>query len=205
MSFGKGGSLLIALLPEQRPRWRTIALLATVIATVALLWHSDSELPMPMQGSELRGDSEPDSFVVNALYTSYDEQGTIKIQFVSPRIEQFETTDYAIMAEPQATIQGQPGSEPWQLTANHGKLRDGNSLLELEGDVRIVRQIGERSAILTTTTLTLDSRTNMAYTDAPVEIVDATGTTNATGMKAWLNERILELESQVKGRYETGN
>ena len=205
MSFGKGGSLLIALLPEQRPRWRTIALLATVIATVALLWHSDNELPMPMQGSELRGDSEPDSFVVNALYTSYDEQGTIKIQFVSPRIEQFETTDYAIMAEPQATIQGQPGSEPWQLTAKHGKLRDGNSLLELEGDVRIVRQIGERSAILTTTTLTLDSRTNMAYTDAPVEIVDATGTTNATGMKAWLNERILELDSQVEGRYETGN
>ena len=204
MSLGKGG-LLVALLPEQRPRWRTVALLATVIATVALLWHSDNELPMPMQGSELRGDSEPDSFVVNALYTSYDEQGTIKIQFVSPRIEQFETTDYAIMAEPQATIQGQPGSEPWQLTAKHGKLRDGNSLLELEGDVRIVRQIGERSAILTTTTLTLDNRTNMAYTDAPVEIVDATGTTNATGMKAWLNERILELDSQVKGRYETGN
>jgi len=204
MSLGKGG-LLVALLPEQRPRWRTVALLATVIATVALLWHSDNELPMPTQDSELRGDGEPDSFVVDALYTSYDEQGAIKIQFVSPRIEQFETTDYAIMAEPQATIQGQPGSEPWQLTAKHGKLRDGNSLLELEGDVRIVRQIGERSAILTTTTLTLDNHTNMAYTDAPVEIVDATGTTNATGMKAWLNERILELDSQVKGRYETGN
>jgi lipopolysaccharide export system protein LptC len=204
MSLGKGG-LLVALLPEQRPRWRTVALLATVIATVALLWHSDNELPMPAQDSELRGDSEPDSFVVDALYTSYDEQGAIKIQFVSPRIEQFETEGWALMAEPQATIQGQPGSEPWQLTAKHGKLRDGNSLLELEGDVRIVRQIGERSAILTTTTLTLDNRTNMAYTDAPVEIVDATGTTNATGMKAWLNERILELDSQVKGRYETGN
>lgn len=204
MSPGKGGSLLVALLPEQRPRWRTIALLATVVATVALLWHSDNELPMPAQDSELRGDSEPDSFVVNALYTSYDEQGSVKIQFVSPRIEQFEANDYAIMVEPQATIQGQPGSEPWQLTAKHGKLRDGNSKLELEGDVRIVRQIGERSAILSTTVLTLDNRTNMAYTDAPVEIVDATGTTNATGMKAWLNERILELDSQVEGRYETG-
>jgi lipopolysaccharide export system protein LptC len=205
LSFGKGGSRLVALLPEQRPRWRTIALLATVIATVALLWHSDNELPMQTQDSELRGDSEPDSFVVNALYTSYDEQGSIKIQFVSPRIEQFEATGYAAMAEPQATIQGQPGSEPWQLTAKHGKLRDGNSQLELEGDVRIVRQIGERTATLSTSTLTLDNRTNMAYTDAPVEIVDATGTTNATGMKAWLNERILELDSQVKGRYETGN
>ncbi|HEV8078913.1 MAG TPA: LPS export ABC transporter periplasmic protein LptC [Marinobacter sp.] len=205
MSFSKGGSLLVALLPEQRPRWRTIALLATVIATVALLWHSDNELPIPTQDSELRGDSEPDSFVVNALYTSYDEQGSVKIQFVSPRIEQFEANDYAIMVEPQATIQGQPGSEPWQLTAEHGKLRDGNSQLELEGDVRIVRQIGERSAILSTSVLTLDNRTNVAYTDAPVEIVDATGTTNATGMKAWLNERILELDSQVEGRYETGN
>lgn len=205
MSPGKGSSLLVALLPEQRPRWRTIALLVTIVATVALLWHSDNEPPIPAQDSELRGDSEPDSFVVNALYTSYDQQGSVKIQFVSPRIEQFEANDYAIMVEPQATIQGQPGSEPWQLTAKHGKLRDGNSQLELEGDVRIVRQIGERSAILSTSVLTLDNRTNVAYTDAPVEIVDATGTTNATGMKAWLNERILELDSQVEGRYETGN
>jgi lipopolysaccharide export system protein LptC len=205
MIVGKGGGLLAALLPEQRPGWRTIALLATFIATAALLWHSDNDVPMPTQDSELRGDREPDSFVVDALYTSYDEQGTVKIQFVSPRIEQFEAGGYAIMAEPQATIRGKPGSEPWQLTAKHGKLLDNNSQLELEGDVRIVRQIGERSATLSTTRLTLDNRTNMAYTDAPVEIVDATGITYATGMKAWFNERILELDSQVEGRYETGN
>lgn len=205
MIVGKGGGLLAALLPEQRPGWRTIALLATFIATAALLWHSDNDVPMPTQDSELRGDREPDSFVVDALYTSYDEQGTVKIQFVSPRIEQFEAGGYAIMAEPQATIRGKPGSEPWQLTAKHGKLLNNNSQLELEGDVRIVRQIGERSATLSTTRLTLDNRTNMAYTDAPVEIVDATGITYATGMKAWFNERILELDSQVEGRYETGN
>ena len=205
MIVGKGGGLLAALLPEQRPGWRTIALLTTFIATAALLWHSDNDVPMPTQDSELRGDREPDSFVVDALYTSYDEQGTVKIQFVSPRIEQFEAGGYAIMAEPQATIRGKPGSEPWQLTAKHGKLLNNNSQLELEGDVRIVRQIGERSATLSTTRLTLDNRTNMAYTDAPVEIVDATGITYATGMKAWFNERILELDSQVEGRYETGN
>ena len=205
MIVGKGSGLLAALLPEQRPGWRTIALLTTFIATAALLWHSDNDVPMPTQDSELRGDREPDSFVVDALYTSYDEQGTVKIQFVSPRIEQFEAGGYAIMAEPQATIRGKPGSEPWQLTAKHGKLLDNNSQLELEGDVRIVRQIGERSATLSTTRLTLDNRTNMAHTDAPVEIVDATGITYATGMKAWFNERILELDSQVEGRYETGN
>ena len=205
MIVGKGSGLLAALLPEQRPGWRTIALLTTFIATAALLWHSDNDVPMPTQDSELRGDREPDSFVVDALYTSYDEQGTVKIQFVSPRIEQFEAGGYAIMAEPQATIRGKPGSEPWQLTAKHGKLLNNNSQLELEGDVRIVRQIGERSATLSTTRLTLDNRTNMAHTDAPVEIVDATGTTYATGMKAWFNERILELDSQVEGRYETGN
>jgi len=205
MIVGKGSGLLAALLPEQRPGWRTIALLTTFIATAALLWHSDNDVPMPTQDSELRGDREPDSFVVDALYTSYDEQGTVKIQFVSPRIEQFEAGGYAIMAEPQATIRGKPGSEPWQLTAKHGKLLDNNRQLELEGDVRIVRQIGERSATLSTTRLTLDNRTNMAHTDAPVEIVDATGTTYATGMKAWFNERILELDSQVEGRYETGN
>ena len=196
---------MAVLIPEQRPGWRTLALLATVIATIALLWHSDSDLPLPMQDSELRGDREPDSFVINGRYTTYDEQGAIKIQFVSPRIEQFESAGYATMANPQASIQGQPGAEPWQLNAKRGKLLQGNSLLELNGNVRIIRQVGDRRATLTTSTLTLDNRTNMAYTDASVEIVDATGTTRANGMKAWLNERILELDSQVEGRYEIGN
>ena len=205
MSAKKSHGILAVLIPEQRPGWRTLALLATVIATIALLWHSDSNLTLPTNDSELRGDREPDSFVINGRYTNYDADGAIKIQFVSPRIEQFESESYATMANPQASIQGQPGTEPWQLNARRGKLLQDNTLLELNGNVRIVRQIGERRATLTTSTLTLDNRTNMAYTDAPVEIVDVTGTTRATGMKAWLNERILELESQVEGHYETGN
>jgi lipopolysaccharide export system protein LptC len=57
---------------------------------------------------------------------------------------------------------------------------------------------------LSTQALTLDNENRTIYTNEPVEIIDALGITRATGMKAWLDERILELNAQVEGRYETG-
>jgi lipopolysaccharide export system protein LptC len=37
-----------------------------------------------------------------------------------------------------------------------------------------------------------------------VELTDSFSLTRATGMKAWIDDRILELDSDVEGRYETG-
>jgi lipopolysaccharide export system protein LptC len=74
----------------------------------------------------------------------------------------------------------------------------------LNDNVRIVRDVDNRKATLTTTSLTLDNNAGTVYTNAPVEITDQIGVTRATGMKAWVNTRILELNSKVEGRYETG-
>jgi lipopolysaccharide export system protein LptC len=69
-----------------------------------------------------------------------------------------------------------------------------------------VRRAEERGPMtLSTTALTLNNNDQTVYTDEPVEINDALGITTATGMKAWIDERILELNAQVKGRYETGS
>ena len=157
------------------------------------------------EAAALRGDAEPDGFVVNGQYTSFDEAGNLKIRFSSPRIEQFEEGNLATMESPRAELYGDQEALPWIVEADNGSLLQNQNLVYLTDNVRVQRTIGERDATLTTSSLTLDNDRGMVYTDAPVEIRDVTGITRATGMKAWIDERILELNSQVEGLYETGN
>lgn len=188
-----------------RPWLRMLALAGTVVAAVFLLWQSDEPPVVNEDAAALRGDAEPDGFVVNGQYTSFDDTGSLKIRFSSPRIEQFEEGNLATMESPKAELFGGENTLPWIVEAEHGSLLQNQNLVYLTDNVLIQRSIGDRNATLTTSTLTLDNDRGMVYTDAPVEIRDVTGVTRATGMKAWIDERILELNSQVEGRYETGN
>ena len=193
-------------LPD-RPRLQTLALAGTIVAAVFLLWRSDEPPVIDRQAADLRGDTEPDGFVVNGKYTAFDEAGNPKVSFTSPRIEQFEEGNLATLESPRAELYSGTGgadSLPWIVEAENGSLLQNENLLYLTGKVRILRRVGGRDTTLTTPTLTLDNDRGLAYTDAPVEIRDVTGTTRATGMKAWIDERILELNSQVEGLYETG-
>lgn len=181
-----------------------LALAVTVAVTVFLLWHSD-EPPTTSysDAKQLRGEGEPDSFVVNGSYTSYDETGHREIVFTSPRIEQFEEDDLATMVSPSAELFSNTEDGPWVLNAQKGRLRQSEDVLHLSGNVRVVRIVDGREATLVTESLTLDNNQGIVFTDDPVEITDRVGITQAKGMKAWIDERILELNSQVKGRYET--
>lgn len=194
-------------LPD-RPWLRTLALAGSLAAAMFLLWQSDEPPVIDKEAAELRGEAEPDGFVVNGKYRSFDEAGNLKISFTSPRIEQFEEGNLATMESPSAELysgDNGAGSGPWIVNAENGSLLQNEDLLYLTGNVRILRSVAGRETTLTTSTLTLDNDRGMLYTDAPVVISDVTGITRAVGMKAWIDERILELNSQVEGRYETGN
>lgn len=191
-----------------RPWVRTLALAGSLAVVMFLLWQSDEPPVSNEEAAELRGDAEPDGFVVDGEYTSFDETGNLKISFTSPRIEQFEEGNLATMESPSAELYSSDSgtdSQPWIVNAENGSLLQNEDLLYLTGNVRILRSVGGRETTLTTSTLTLNNNRGMLYTDAPVVIRDVTGITRATGMKAWIDERILELNSQVEGRYETGN
>lgn len=207
MAESTNDSLLSRLALAERPGLRMLALAVTIAAAAFLLWRGN-EPPPPGSSSDarqLRGDAEPDGFVVNGRYTSYDTNGQRKVVFSSPRIEQFEEGGLAIMTSPSAELSGQTEGEPWIVNADKGHLRQSDDLLYLMGNVRVERMIGEREATLTTQSLTLDNQKGTAFTDDPVTITDNLGVTRAIGMKAWIDERILELNSQVEGRYETVN
>lgn len=185
-----------------RPWVRTLALIVSIIVLVSLLWQSD-ERAAPLDAESLRGPSEPDGFVINGHYRSFDDQGNLNIMIGSPRIEQFEADQRAVMTTPNATLIDKDTGTPWQLTADTGEFFEEKNLVELEGNVIVTRQISEdREGTLETDRLTLDNRNRTVHTDAAVTMTDSLNITRATGMTAWIDQRILELESQVEGHYE---
>ncbi|SDW42594.1 LPS export ABC transporter periplasmic protein LptC [Marinobacter mobilis] len=188
-----------------RPWVRTLALLVSIAVLVSLLWQSDERVP-PLEAESLRGPSEPDGFVINGLYRSFDASGQLNTMISSPRIEQFESTQLATMVNPNATLVDKNTGSPWTLTAETGTFHEQKNLVELQGNVIVTRQLGEdRQGTLETEQLTLDNANRTVYTDAPVTMTDGRSTTRATGMTAWIDDRILELKSQVIGLYEPAN
>ena len=120
-------------------RITTLALAATVTATVFLLWQSDEPVSSRNAASELRGSTEPDVFLVGGQYRAWDEQGNLQIDLKSPRIEQFEATGTAHLDTPRARLFSEGSPDPWLVESNEGSLQQNNEKLELTGNVRLTR------------------------------------------------------------------
>ncbi|WP_372964292.1 LPS export ABC transporter periplasmic protein LptC [Marinobacter sp.] len=189
--------------PGKGKAWaRMLALGITLAATMFLMWQSDEPPGARDDAADLRGPAEPDGFIVQADYRTWDAQGNLKIRMTSPRIEQFESSNTATMERPRAILQGEGDPAPWIIEADEGSLLQGDELVNLKGNVVINRQLQGDETTLTTQELTLNNTERTVYTDRPVTISEPHGTTQATGMKAWIDDRILELNSQVEGHYE---
>lgn len=191
-------------LPEAlaQPRVRNLALLVCAGVLAALLWQSD-ERREPEVSSTLRGESEPDGFVVNGQYMAFNLEGQLASEIESPRIEQFDHAQLALMTTPKATMFNEKSGKPWHLTADNGTFLETVNVIELNGNVVVTRPLeGGQTATLKTDSLTIDNNTRTVSTDALVVMTDRHNVTRAIGMSAQIDERILELKSQVEGRYE---
>jgi LPS export ABC transporter protein LptC len=95
-----------------------------------------------------------------------------------------------------------PGQR-WRLTAERGQIATGSETVELEGNVIMTgeRQALPEPAIIRTEHMTLDTRAELASTDAPVTLGLGVYALSATGLRADLKAETLRLESAVNGRF----
>ncbi|PVY70762.1 lipopolysaccharide export system protein LptC [Tamilnaduibacter salinus] len=189
-------------LRQQIPRLRHLLIVVIAMALVALLWQSD-EQSHPDSAADLRGPDEPDSFVVNGVFRSYSEDGALKSELHSERIEQFDNRKVAHLMSPRAVIRNTGTEQPWVLEAAEGRYERNQEQLHLSGNVAITRPLDDGAqARLSSDRLTLDNRRRIVHTDAPVVLDSPRGVTHAVGLKGWIDDRVLELQSQVEGRYD---
>ncbi|ARU55969.1 hypothetical protein OLMES_1895 [Oleiphilus messinensis] len=184
---------------DKRSLIRTFALAITCTALVALLYTSDEpELPENYKATD---ENEPDAFVVNGSYLEFDETGNLALQLESHQGVHFPNADQSIVGTPSVKIY-QENQVPWVVNASQGQYFQEDRKLILSGDVNITRSNSNDPPLrFSTEELTLYSDTQFITTDKPVKLEDRLGTTEATGMNAWVKERRVELLSKVRGTY----
>jgi len=191
--------LLHALKDRSVFRYGGIALVLAALLFVLM----ETDRPVRSHADEaLRGDRQPDGFITQGTYRSYDEQGNLATRIHSPRAEQFNDDGLILMDSPSGVIFEQQSRLPWVITANVGHYLLDDDALKLSGEVEIERKAeDDTTARLLTEQLTLDNRQRIVHTDAAVTLLDARGETRAIGMKGQIDDRILEFDTQVRGVY----
>lgn len=184
-----------------RPAIRYIALLAMALVLAFLVWHGEE--PTPISESPVSGPQEPDAYVEDGLYFSFDNEGNPETRMHSARVDEYDNQHKAFLQQPTAEVFEKQGGSPWHIRAQKGVYNIPQDSLTLEDSVVVTRQTeAQQPSTLTTSRLTLDNQQRIVHTDAPVTITDPQGVTHAVGMKAFIAQRILELNSQVDGNYD---
>ncbi|NVK44120.1 MAG: LPS export ABC transporter periplasmic protein LptC [Oceanospirillaceae bacterium] len=180
-----------------------LVLATALLAPVLLYWGFDrgpSESAVP----ELEGDvTNTDFYLRDARIQQFDGNGRLHQELRSPELEHYPEPGLLQAGTPKIEIFREEGGGRVRIEAAQGMLLDSNERVDLSGDVRLYDEPeGGEPLKLETTTLTLLPDQQIAETDAAVRILGQRGETRAQGMKAYLEERKVELLSEVEGRYE---
>ncbi len=148
-------------------------------------------------------DSEIDFFAQNAHAVQYRPDGTVRYDAHAEHLEHHANNDITYLQQPNGLVYRNTTEEPWKISSLRGEVGPGGETVELIDQVRMHRTDprGQPNE-LTTSRLTLYPDRDYAQTAEPVRIVAAGGVTTATGMKAYLDDSRVLLQSNVRGQHE---
>ncbi|MDX5298610.1 MAG: LPS export ABC transporter periplasmic protein LptC [Gammaproteobacteria bacterium] len=177
------------------------AILAFCMALIALmLWRSEESV-FRDDAPELRGPRDPDAFAINALYRAFDTEGRLAASLQTDRVDYLEAAKEADMTAPRGQIRSHGSEFPWAVSAQRGTYSLVDQSMQLIDDVVVASTDPERALTLNTARLTLDNSARIVHTDAPVRLASDAGIVEAIGLKAWLDDRVIELNSRIEGTY----
>lgn len=147
----------------------------------------------------------PDAFMVNATYVRMDQNGNIHNKIFVSRMEHYAANDTSDFTNPEVMIYGQD-QMPWKVTANYGQSESGIEEVHLWDNVKIHQSAGTNNNELTITTnsLTIFPQEQSAATNQPITIAQPGTVVNSVGLKANLQKGEVQLLSQAKGTYKSG-
>lgn len=145
----------------------------------------------------------PDAFGERVTIIEMNEQGTRDNSFSADTLVHYPYQDTTRFTHPHFTAYPVTG-QPWHALANYGQSSHGMDKLTLWGQVKIQQPAGPDNKELTliTSLLTLYPQRDFAETDRPVLITDPHTTVNAIGMRAYLQEKRVQLLAKTRGVYD---
>ena len=143
-----------------------------------------------------------DFYVENGKSTQYQADGKLHYELTTKHLEHIKATDVTLLTQPDLQLY-RGTAYPWHVQSERGEVAPNGNQVELIDSVRVARTDAKgRPTILTTSRLTVFPDEEYAQTQQAVKIDAANGVTTAQGMKAYLNDGRMLLQSNVRGQHE---
>ncbi|MEJ0037425.1 MAG: LPS export ABC transporter periplasmic protein LptC [Gammaproteobacteria bacterium] len=130
----------------------------------------------------------------NAEVTQTGDDGRPQFTVVSPLIRQHANDDRVQLDAPRMTFVSEENGT-WHAQARSGLIQADGANVDLHGDVKMEGELSGSPVVINTSTMSFDTKAEIARTPAYITIDARGGTVNATGLVANLKEGTLELES----------
>jgi len=177
-----------------------VLIVVLAIALISRWLLTTVETPTGRVAPEARHD--PDYFLVNFKITVYQPDGKPAYHLDAAHMNHYPDDDTMTMQKLKLDYRDDQ-NQTWIATANSGVAYENIEVMQLNGDVRIQRQVPRPDEAITITTdaLRIDFPKKRASTEAEVKITDKNSSITAKGMDVDLAAGHLSLLSQARGRY----
>ena len=145
-----------------------------------------------------RASGEPDAYMEHFVTVEMDDEGKPKRRLEADYMA-FHPDETTELSNPYYVLYPADG-EPWHVRSERGRISADGNVVTLLGRVDIWRNDGSGARDLDIRTGNLKVLSGSAYgeTEEPVTIRTPTSTSQGVGMRAWLDERRIELLSEVR-------
>ena len=189
-------------MPERLSGWFPLLLLAA-IAAVSFWLDRVVQPPAGPPAHAVRG--EPD-YIVNGLSAMrMDREGRVKNTLRAQKMTHYPDDDMTLLVEPKFVSYSESIS-PVTVTSRQARMSGNGENVYFEREVRVVRApyANHSELVLETDYLHLIPDANIAKTDRPVTIHNATGVVAASGLELNSETRVLTLHGRVRGTFQSG-
>lgn len=191
--------------PALQTVYRTVrngAVLCLLIAAALGTWYW-SRTTAPTVAESVPARSVPLGYYLrDAVLLGTDEEGRVVYRVTAGLAEEQPETGSLLMNDVRVEFH-QDTPVPWRVRATRAEADPSQSYLELEGNVELEREAdGSRPrALVETNRLRLEPEQATAVASGDVRFTVGDNTLSAMGLKAFLRDDRLELESRVHGRF----
>ena len=184
------------------PHFRNLFVFAFLTAAAGLSWYWSRAGTTVIQPGEVRESLPLGYYLIDAKIFGTDEDGRLLYEIWAARAE--ERPDEGRLLLSDVRIEYRPAENvPWVLTADSGEAPTDQAYIELSGAVELAntpRDQGQRT-LIKTQRLRFEPDASVASTEAAVSVFLGAGRLDAVGIKVYLRDDRLELESSVHGEF----
>ncbi len=175
---------------------RIVIILAIVGIIVGALFLGQGGPSSPVTTATGSGGDVPGYSARNAEVTQTGEDGRPMFTVISPLIRQQANDQRVQLDAPRMTFVSVENGT-WHAKSRSGLIQADGASVDLHGDVRMEGMLSDSPVVINTSTISFDTRTEIARTPAYLTVDARGGTLGGTGLLANLKESTLQLESNI--------